>query len=123
MRKVLPALCLLVCLLLSSCHKKGEPELDRTQLDVIVSEHSFNNDNDERNIYTTVEVPVSLPNCSLKKVSVQRNKELFMYTAFIEPDQAGKVTRKGQAVELYQLIYYYSSSTGKQSLILARAVE
>lgn len=70
--------------------------------------------------YTTDEAPITLPNCTLKKVSVQRNNENFRYTAFVEPDQADKITKKGQEVKIYEVQYYYSSTGNPQSLLIAK---
>jgi len=71
-------------------------------------------------VFTTEEAPVTLPGCSLKKVSVRRNDEGFRYLAFVEPDQTDKIVKKGQRVKLYSLSYFYSSTGHPQELILAR---
>lgn len=106
-----------ICLVISAC--SNEVTTDRTHRLPYVS--TYNDSLVKGKVYVTDEAPVTISNFLLKKVSVQRENENFWYTAFVEPDQAAKITRKGQKVKLYEVRYYFSSTGGDQSLILARA--
>ncbi len=105
-----------ICLVIGACSNEVSPDRTHRLLDI-----SSYNDSTRGSAYVTDEIPVTIPNFPLMKVSVQRENENFWYTAFVEPDQAKKITKKGQKVKLYELRYYFSSTGGDQSLILARA--
>lgn len=118
MRLAIVVFCLSLAFL---CACSNEPYIDRTHRAIAVSSIDENEIAHVKGaIYTTDEAPITLPNCTLKKVSVQRNNESFRYLAFVEPNQVDKITRKGQQVKLYEIQYYFSSSGQPQSLLLAR---
>ena len=75
----------------------------------------------EETIFTTTEVPVSVPCITLKKVSVKQDKGGFLFTAFVEEDQQEKITKKGQEVDLLVVNYYGSSHGSRRILIIAKA--
>ncbi|MEK9185259.1 MAG: hypothetical protein AAB863_00645 [Patescibacteria group bacterium] len=108
---------LLSLVFLGACNK--EPQIDRTQRPISVVDLASSQWH-EGAVFTTIEAPISLPHTMLKKVSVQRNKQDFRLTAFVEPDQAQKIMKQGQRVKLYGIEYYYSSTGNPQYLILAR---
>lgn len=103
------------------CACSNEPYIDRTDQTLVVSKIENNIRFAPRGaIFTTDEAPVTIPNCTIKKVSVRRNDEDFKLLAFVDLDQTDKITKKGQRVTLYEVQYFFSSTGQRQSLILAR---
>ena len=110
-----------ICLVFGVCSCSDDQTFDPTDRILVASAIDESEFAVKGATYVTDAVPVAIPNSSLKKVSVQRGTDNFRYLAFVEPDQAKKITRKGQRVKLYVIQFHGSTTSGYQFLILARA--
>src|ERR1700722_6939167 len=70
--------------------------------------------------FTTANVPQTIAGSTLKKVAVNVGGRYEM--AFIEPDQAARITRKDQQVFLYVLEWSTGSSWTIEWIKFARAI-